>query len=371
MTRSRACWSAWRRRPACRLQPIQPPLPATLTVTVDGPGEAIQGPDENESYSLEVTPSAAHLKAPTVVGAIHGLETFLQLVQNDGTNHFLLAVSIEDSPRFRWRGLMIDVSRHFQPIEVIKRTLDGMAAVKMNVFHWHLSDDQGFRIESKVFPKLTGMGSDGLFYTQDQAREIVAYARERGIRVVPEFDIPGHAQSWMVGYPDLASGTGPDYGGPYQIERQYGIFDPVMDPTRDSTYKFLDRFIGEMAEIFPDPYMHIGGDENNGVQWKDNPRIQEFAKKHDLKDTAALQTYFNQQLFPILKKHGKRMIGWDEIYAPGLSKDAMIQSWRGFDSLAATAKDGYSGISRRVTISTTSIQRSNTTSSTPCRLAQS
>jgi hexosaminidase len=318
--------------------------PSTLTITVDGAGQAIQGPDENESYSLEITPNGAHLKAPTVVGAIHGLETFLQLIQNDGTNYFLPAVTIDDAPRFRWRGLMIDVSRHFQPIEVIKRTLDGMAAVKMNVFHWHLSDDQGFRIDSKVFPKLNGMGSDGLFYTQDQAREIIAYARDRGIRVVPEFDIPGHALSWMVGYPELASGTGPDYGGPYQIEHQYGIFDPVMDPTRDSTYKFLDRFIGEMAELFPDPYMHIGGDENNGVQWAANPRIQEFAKKHDLKDTAALQTYFNQQLLPILKKHNKRMIGWDEIFAPGLSKDAVIESWRGFDSLAASAKAGYEGI---------------------------
>ena len=318
--------------------------PATLTITVDGPGEAVQGPDENESYSLEVTANGAHIKAATVVGAIHGLETVLQLLQNDSKSYFVPAVSIDDAPRFRWRGLMIDCSRHFQPIAVIKRTLDGMAAVKMNVFHWHLSDDQGFRIESKVFPKLTGMGSDGLFYTQDQAREIVAYARERGIRVVPEFDIPGHAQSWMVGYPELASGTGQDYGGPYQIERQYGIFDPVMDPTRESTYKFLDKFVGEMAEIFPDPYMHIGGDENNGVQWKANPRIQEFAKKHDLKDTAALQTYFNQQLLPILKKHGKRMVGWDEVFAPGLSKDAVIESWRGFDSLAASAKAGYDGI---------------------------
>jgi len=317
---------------------------ATLTVTVDGAGEAIQGLDENETYSLDVEATGAHLKAATVVGAIHGLETLLQLVQINGSGYFLSAVSIEDSPRFRWRGLMIDVSRHFEPVEVIKRTLDGMAAVKMNVFHWHLSDDQGFRIESKVFPKLTGMGSDGLFYTQDQAREIVAYARDRGIRVVPEFDIPGHAQSWMVGYPELASGSGADYGGPYQIEREFGIFDPVMDPTRDSTYKFLDRFVGEMAEIFPDLYMHVGGDENNGVQWKANPRIQEFAKKHDLKDTAALQTYFNQQLLPILKKHGKRMIGWDEIFAPGLSKDAVIESWRGFDSLAASAKAGYEGI---------------------------
>ena len=318
--------------------------PATLTITVDGAGEAVQGPDEIETYSLDVKTSGVHLKAPTVVGAIHGLETLLQLVQINGSGYVLPAVSIQDSPRFRWRGLMIDVSRHFQPIDVIKRTLDGMAAVKMNVFHWHLSDDQGFRIESKVFPKLTDMGSDGLFYTQDQAREIVAYARERGIRVVPEFDIPGHALSWMVGYPELASGTGADYGGPYQIEREYGIFDPVMDPTRESTYKFLDKFIGEMAEIFPDPYMHVGGDENNGVQWKANPRIQEFAKKHNLNDTAALQTYFNQQLLPILKKHGKRMIGWDEIFAPGLSKDAVIESWRGFESLAASAKAGYEGI---------------------------
>ncbi|HEX5235379.1 MAG TPA: family 20 glycosylhydrolase [Silvibacterium sp.] len=312
---------------------------ATLTISVDGPGEAIQSLDEDETYSLDVTPTGAHLKSATDVGAMHGLETFLQLVQNDGSNYFLPAVSIQDTPRFRWRGLMIDCSRHFEPIPVIKRTLDGMAAVKLNVFHWHLSDDQGFRIESKIFPKLTEMGSNGQFYTQDQAREIVAYARARGIRVVPEFDIPGHAQSWYAGYPELASAP-----GPYQIQHEYGIFDPVMDPTQKSTYKFLDKFVGEMAEIFPDPYFHVGGDENNGVQWKNNPRIQEFMQKHDLHGTAGLQTYFNQQLLPILKKHGKIMVGWDEIFAPGLSKDAIIQSWRGFSSLAASAKQGYNGL---------------------------
>jgi hexosaminidase len=316
-----------------------PSKTATLTITVEGPGEAIQSVEEDESYSLDVTPTGAHLKAATDVGAMHGLETFLQLVQNDDSSYFLPAVSIQDTPRFRWRGLMIDCSRHFEPLDVIKRTLDGMAAVKLNVFHWHLSDDQGFRMESKIFPKLTEMGSDGQFYTQDQAREIVEYARARGIRVVPEFDIPGHAQSWYVGYPELASAP-----GPYQIEHEYGIFDPVMDPTNKNTYKFLDRFIGEMAEIFPDPYMHIGGDENNGVQWKNNPRIQDFMKAHNLQGTAGLQTYFNQQLLPILKKHGKIMVGWDEIFAPGLSKDAVIQSWRGVDSLAASAKQGYSGI---------------------------
>jgi hexosaminidase len=312
---------------------------ATLLITVDGPGEAIQNLDENETYTLDVTPTGAHLKAATDVGALHGLQTFLQLVQTDGSSYFLPAVSIQDSPRFKWRGLMIDCSRHFEPIPVIKRTLDGMAAVKLNVFHWHLSDDQGFRIESKVFPKLTEMGSDGKFYTQAQAREIVAYARAHGIRVIPEFDIPGHSQAWFVGYPDLASGP-----GPYQVEHEYGIFDPVMDPTRKSTYVFLDKFIGEMASIFPDPYMHIGGDENNGVQWKNNPQIQEFMKQHDIQGTAGLQTYFNQHLIPILKKHGKRMVGWDEIFAPGLSKDAVIQSWRGFASLAASTKQGYDGI---------------------------
>ncbi len=158
---------------------------AALVVSVDQPGEAIQSVDEDESYSLEVTPSAARLHAATVVGALRGLETLQQLVQSDGTSYFVPAVSIRDTPRFRWRGLMIDCGRHFMPLDVIKRSLDGMAAVKLNVFHWHLSEDQGFRMESRAFPKLTGMGSDGLFYTQEQAREIVAYARDRGIRVVP------------------------------------------------------------------------------------------------------------------------------------------------------------------------------------------
>jgi hexosaminidase len=312
---------------------------ATLVVDVDGAGEATQSIDEDESYSLEVTPSGAHLHASTVVGAMRGLETLLQLVQSDATGYFVPAVSIHDAPRFRWRGLMIDCGRHFMPVDVLKRNIDGMASVKLNVFHWHLSEDQGFRMESKAFPKLTGLGSDGLFYTQEQAREIVAYARERGIRVVPEFDMPGHSSAWFVGYPDLASGP-----GPFHIEREFGVFDPVMDPTRESTYKFLDTFIGEMAAVFPDHFFHIGGDENNGVEWKANPHIQSFIREHNLKDTAALQNYFNQRLLKIVEKHGKQMIGWDEILTPDLPKDVMVQSWRGFDSLAAGAKNGYRGI---------------------------
>jgi hexosaminidase len=312
---------------------------ATLIISVGGAGEAIQSVEENESYSLEVTPTGAHLQAVTVVGAMHGLATLEQLLQSDATGPFVPAVSIHDAPRFPWRGLMLDCARHFMPVDVVKRTLDGMASVKLNVFHWHLSEDQGFRIESKAFPKLTEFGSDGLFYTQEQAREIVAYARERGIRVVPEFDMPGHTSAWFVGYPDLASAP-----GPFQIERKFGVFDPVMDPTRESTYKFLDTFLGEMAAIFPDRFLHIGGDENNGVEWKANPRIQAFMREHNFKDTAALQNYFNEHLLKILEKHGKHMIGWDEILTPNLPKDVMVQSWRGFDSLAAGAKNGYTGI---------------------------
>jgi hexosaminidase len=312
---------------------------ASLVIDVKGAGEAVQSVDEDESYSLSVTASGAKLEANTVVGALRGMETLLQLVQPDHSSYVLPAISIEDSPRFRWRGLLIDVGRHFEPVSVIERTLDGMAAVKLNVFHWHLSDDQGFRIESKLYPKLTGMGSDGLYYTQEQAKEVIAYAQARGIRVVPEFDMPGHTTSWFVGYPEISSGA-----GPYEIRREFGIADFAMDPTRDSTYKFLDGFIGEMAAIFPDPYLHVGGDETNGVQWKGNPRIVEFMQKHDMKDTAALQTYFNQRLLKIVEKHHKHMVGWDEVLNPGLPKDVVVQSWRGIDSLAAGAKQGYQGI---------------------------
>lgn len=312
---------------------------ATLVVDVQGEGEAIQSVDENEAYSLAVSGSGATLRAATVVGAIRGLQSLLQLLQTEPTGYFFPAVQIEDAPRFQWRGLLIDCGRHFEPVEVIKRTLDGMAEVKLNVFHWHLTEDQGFRIESKLYPKLTGMGSDGLFYTQEEARDVVAYARERGIRVVPEFDMPGHTKSWFVGYPELASGP-----GPYAIRREFGIEDAAMDPTRESTYEFIDGFIGEMAQIFPDPYMHIGGDESAGVQWKANAKIQGFMREHNLKDSAALQAYFNQRLLKILQKHNKHMVGWDEVLNPALPKDVAIQSWRGAKSLTDAAKLGYQGI---------------------------
>src|SRR6266536_3529454 len=312
---------------------------ATLVVQCERPGEVIPSLDENESYNLEVTDKQARLVAPTVVGGLRGLETFLQLLQGDRDGYYLAGIRIKDQPRFPWRGLLIDVGRHYEPMEVLKRNLDAMAAVKLNVLHWHLTEDQGFRVESKKFPKLHAMGSDGLFYTQGQVRDIIAYARDRGIRVMPEFDIPGHSTSWLVGYPEMGSAP-----GPYKIERGAGIFEPALDPTREQTYKFLDTFLGEMAALFPDAYMHIGGDENEGKQWDRNPQIQAFMKAKGIKDNHALQAYFNQQLLKILKKHGKKMIGWDEILQPDLPKDAVIQSWRGPASLAEAAKKGYDGI---------------------------
>jgi hexosaminidase len=312
------------------------PSPA-LVIHAERGRSAVQTWDEDESYELTVADSGAKLSAPNSLGILHGLETFLQLVEPSGNGFAVPAVTIQDAPRFPWRGTLIDVSRHFLPLDVLKRNLDGMAAVKMNVLHLHISDNEGFRIESKRLPKLHEMGSEGLYFTQDQMRELLAYARDRGIRVVPEFDMPGHSRSWFPGYPELASAP-----GPYRIEPS--DIDPVMDPTQEGTYKFLDKFIGEMAALFPDAYFHIGGDEVNPKQWNENPKIQSFIHSHGMKNDQDLQAYFNQRLLKIVNKHRKNMIGWDEILRPDLPKTIVVQSWRGQESLAAAAKQGYSGM---------------------------
>ena len=310
-----------------------------LTLKVAGPGGAVQGPDEDESYQLQITPTQATLSAATDVGAMHGMETFLQLVRLDNDTCIVPAISIDDAPRFRWRGYMLDVSRHFEPVSEIERTLDGMALAKLNVFHWHLSDDQGFRAESKKYPRLTDVASSGQFYTQEQMREVVVYARARGIRVIPEFDMPGHTSSWILAYPEY--GSGEDIK---ELPRTFGIPRAELDPSNEKTYKFIDSFVAEMSEIFPDEYFHIGGDETKGQGWLDNPRIAAFMKKKGFNTPPELQAYFNQRLLPILTKHHKKMVGWDEILNPALPRDIMIQSWRGDASLADGATKGYTGI---------------------------
>src|ERR1700756_3916541 len=312
---------------------------ATLEIKTDHESKAVQEVGEDETYTLDVTPGGAKLHAPNPLGALRGLQTFLQLIAITPDGFSAPSLHIEDRPRFPWRGLMIDSCRHFIPLDVVKRNLDGMEAVKMNVLHWHLSENEGFRAESHKFPKLHEQGSDGLYYTQEEIREVIEYARDRGIRVVPEFDMPGHSTAWFVGYPELASGS-----GPYAIERQWGIFDPAMDPTDEKTYKFLNEFIGEMARLFPDQFFHIGGDEVNGKAWDANPKIQAFMKAHHIKNNAELQAYFSSRVQDLVIKHKKTPVGWDEVLVPGVPKTIVIQSWRGVDSLATAAKAGYRGI---------------------------
>lgn len=312
---------------------------ATLLIEVKSPGNPLPTLGDDESYTLEVDGNRATLRAPLTVGALRGLETFLQLLEGDRDGWFLPAVALSDRPRFPWRGLLIDVSRHWLPLEVLKRNLDGMAAVKLNVLHLHLTDDQGFRVESRRFPRLHELGSDGHSFTQEQLRELIAYAADRGIRVVPEFDMPGHVTSWLAGHSELAS-----VPGPYSIERKWGIFDPTLDPTREEVYVFLDAFLGEMAELFPDAWVHVGGDENTGNHWRVNPAIQSFMASRGLADSHALQLHFEDRVAKILQKHGKRMMGWDEILHPTLPRDAAVQSWRGPKALAESTKQGYASI---------------------------
>jgi len=312
---------------------------AQLLIETASTGNPIPRLGDDESYNLEITDRQAKITAPTTVGAMRGLETFLQLLEGDQSGFYFPAVSISDRPRFIWRGLMIDSARHFQPMEVLKRNLDAMAAVKLNVLHWHLTEDQGFRVETRKFPELHQMGSDGDFYTQEQIREIIRYAADRGIRVMPEFDMPGHATAWLVSHPEIGSAP-----GPYKIERKPGIFDPTMDPTNEKTYKLLEVFFKEMSALFPDAFIHIGGDENEGKQWTANPKIQAFMREKGIKDNHELQTYFNKRILKFLQKEGKTMMGWDEIFQPDLPKDVVIHSWRGQKALAEAAKQGFQGV---------------------------
>lgn len=309
----------------------------SVLIMVRRPGEVKL--HEDESYQLLINEKQVRINAETDLGAIHGIETLAQLLSADREGYYFPAIEIKDDPRFGWRGLMIDVARHFMPMNVIKRNIDGMSATKLNVLHLHLSDNQGFRVESKVYPKLHELGSDGVYFTQEQIKEIVAYAGERGIRVVPEFDVPGHATAMIVAYPQLGS-----LGEEDEIERYWGIFDPVLDPTKEYTYEFLDKLFGEMVGLFPDEYFHIGGDENTGKHWEQNPEIQAYMEENNIKDSHELQTEFNKRLLPILKKHGKKMMGWDEILQPGVPKDIVIQSWRGKESLYEAAREGYQGV---------------------------
>jgi len=297
---------------------------------------------EDETYHLTITNKDINLTAQTDIGAMRGLETLLQLLDADERGYFFPTLTIEDEPRFPWRGLMIDVARHFHDVNVIKRNIDGMAAVKMNVLHLHLCDDQGFRVESKVFPKLHLISGEGEYFSQEQIKDIIRYAGARGIRIVPEFDVPAHGTSFIAAYPELSSSD-----KIVTIERGWGVKNPTLNPINDFTYKFLDKLYEEMGSLFPDEYFHIGGDENNGKDWSANKDIQNFMKENNIADNHALQTHFNKKILKILTKHNKKMIGWDEILQPDLPKESVVHSWRGNKYLVEAARKGYQTILSR------------------------
>ncbi|WP_423128130.1 family 20 glycosylhydrolase [Gaoshiqia sp. Z1-71] len=306
-----------------------------------------------EAYELLVEPQGVTVKAGTARGAFYGLATMLQLLPSaiespepvTRVNWTMPCVQITDQPRFVWRGMHLDVCRHFVPVEFIKKQLDVMALFKMNTFHWHLTEDQGWRIEIKKYPKLTELGSvrilgDGSkyggFYTQEEVKEVVAYAAERFIDVVPEIELPGHSLAALVGYPQLSC-----TGGPFRVRNVWGVEPDVYCAGKDETFQFLEDIINEVVPLFPYEYFHIGGDECPKDRWKKCPDCQKRIRREGLKDEHELQSYFVQRIEKVLLAHGKKMIGWDEILEGGLAPSATVMSWRGEAGGIEAAQQGH------------------------------
>lgn len=307
----------------------------------------------NEGYRLNVRPDGVTITASSDAGLFYGAVTLWQLAtQTDGGT--IQAIRIEDAPRFVWRGLMLDSARHFQLPDFVKRLIDWMAAHKLNILHWHLVDDQGWRIEIRKYPRLTEVGGwrvpasaqgappppkVGGFYTQDQLREIVAYAAARGITIVPEIEMPGHALSAIRAYPDLGTGVAPPPG----IESDWGVF-PYLYNIDDRTFGFLQDVLDEVMAVFPSAYIHVGGDEAVKDQWKASPRIQAQMKALGIADEKGLQSWFVHRIGRYLDDRGRKLIGWDEILDGGLPPGATVMSWRGIDSAVAAAKAGHDAV---------------------------
>ena len=307
-----------------------------------------------EWYSLTVERERIRLTAPTEEGLFRGSRTLIQLLEQGIETGAMSCLTITDYPRFPWRGMHLDVSRHFFPAEFVKTYIDLLARYKMNTFHWHLTDDQGWRIEIKQYPKLTEVGawrkgsqvgpysrreydsiSYGGFYTQEQIREVVAYAAARHITVVPEIEMPGHALAALAAYPELGCS-----GGPYEVQKGWGVFEEVFCPT-DSTIHVLENVLSEVMELFPSELIHIGGDECPKESWKKCPKCQSRMKAEGLKDEHELQSYFIQRMEKFVNSKGRKIIGWDEILEGGLAPNAAVMSWRGTEGGVAAAKQKH------------------------------
>jgi hexosaminidase len=329
-------------------------------VLVEDPQSAAAKDLGDEGYSLVVTTDRITITAAKPAGLFYGAVTLWQVMTGkaqQGIGVEVPALRIVDAPRFKWRGLMLDSVRHFQSPEYVKQFIDWMALHKLNTFHWHLTDDQGWRIEIRKYPKLTSVGAwrvpagpaaranidpatgkprvTGGFYTQEQVRDIVAYAAARHITVVPEIEMPGHATAAVVAYPQL--GVVPP---PKAVPEEWGIF-PTLFNVEDSTFAFLEDVLGEVIELFPGPYIHVGGDEALKDEWHNSPRVQALMKERGIADEHALQSYFIQRIEKFINAKGRKLIGWDEILEGGLAPNATVMSWRGIDGAIAAAKAGH------------------------------
>jgi len=306
-----------------------------------------------EGYRLDVSPKRIEVSSSAAAGVFYGTQTLLQLLppqifskeKVNGIKWLIACGEIEDKPRYHWRGSLLDCCRHFYTVDFVKKYIDLLAMHKMNVLHWHLTEDQGWRIEIKKYPKLTEVGAwretpdggkYGGFYTQKEIREVVKYAAERHVTVVPEIELPGHAVAAIASYPEYSC-----TGGPFKVETQWGVFPDVYCAGNDKTFAFLEDVLTEVMALFPSKYIHIGGDECPKDRWKTCPKCQARIKAEGLKDEYELQSYFVRRIEAFLNRNGKTLIGWDEILEGGLAPNAVVQSWRGVDGGIAAAKDGH------------------------------
>ena len=308
-----------------------------------------------EWYNLSISKNEVVIKATEDHGIFYAIQTLIQLLPLEKSLEIKIpCLSITDQPKFQWRGMHLDVSRHFFPKDFIKKYIDYLAIYKMNTFHWHLTDDQGWRIEIKKYPKLTEVGAwrngsmighytdqtfddirYGGFYTQEEIKEIVAYAKERHITIVPEIEMPGHALAALASYPEFSC-----TGGPFEVGKTWGVLEDVFCP-KDETFTFLENVLSEVMELFPSEYIHIGGDESPKIRWKSCPHCQKRIKEEHLKDEHELQSYFIQRIEKFVNSKGRKIIGWDEILEGGLAPNAAVMSWRGTEGGIAAAKQKH------------------------------
>lgn len=323
---------------------------SAISIFVENPKDTI-----SEKYELEVKANKIEIKAFGNAGVFYAFQTLMQLLPANKYSEALIpCVVIKDEPKFTWRGMHLDVSRHFFSVDFVKKYIDYIAMYKMNTFHWHLTDDQGWRIEILNYPKLTQLGSIRFksmighfsehkfddkfykgFYTQEEIKDVVAYAQKRHVTIIPEIEMPGHSLAALAAYPEYSC-----TGGPFQVATQWGGFDDVLCP-KEETFRFLQEILDEVMVLFPSKYIHIGGDECSKVRWKTCPNCQAYMKQEGLTDEKELQSYFIRRMEQFLNFYGKKLIGWDEILEGGLAPNATVMSWRGTEGGIAAAKEKH------------------------------